>query len=101
MLGWNGAPDRVSRLGLVVLFVLNGAFNILWSLLFFKLRRPDWALIEVAGLWLSILAMILWLLHASLLASLLVVPYLLWVSFATVLNMAIIRLNRPFGRVRA
>ncbi|HEY3846054.1 MAG TPA: TspO/MBR family protein [Acetobacteraceae bacterium] len=71
--------------------------NILWSPLFFKLRRPDWALIEVPFLWLSILAPIVLLAPISRTASLLMTPYLVWVSFAAVLNLTIVQLNRPFG----
>jgi translocator protein len=81
----------------VVLFVVNGVLNLLWSPLFFKLRRPDWALVEVPFLWLSILVPIVAFARFSPFASLLLVPYLLWVSFAAVLNREIVRLNRPFG----
>jgi tryptophan-rich sensory protein len=65
--------------------------------MFFTLRRPDWSLIEVPFLWLSILAPIVLLAPISENASLLMVPYLLWVSFAAFLNLTIVRLNRPFG----
>ena len=70
-----------------------------WRLLFFKFQRPDWALGEVAALWLSILALIVGLAPLSARGSLALVPYLLWVSFAAVLNRTIVRLNQPFGRV--
>ena len=96
-LAWRSAPDRGSRVLIIVLFVLNGAANLLWSPLFFKLRRPDWALLEVPFLWLSILAPIVLLLPISRTASLLLVPYLAWVSFAAFLNLTIVRLNQPFG----
>jgi tryptophan-rich sensory protein len=65
--------------------------------LFFNRRRPDWALIEVPFLWLSILALILGLAEYSSMASWLLLPYLLWVSFAAILNFSIVRLNAPFG----
>ena len=48
---WRDAQDRVQREWVIVLFALNGFLNVLWSTLFFALRRPDWALIEVAFLW--------------------------------------------------
>jgi tryptophan-rich sensory protein len=95
--GWNHAPDTAARVWLVVLFVLNGGLNIAWSLLFFRWRRPDWALVEVVPLWLSILALILFLRPFAPVASWLFVPYLLWVSFASVLNRTIVTLNRPFA----
>ena len=45
---------------MIELFALNGFLNISWSILFFRFQRPNWALIEVVVLWLSILAMILY-----------------------------------------
>jgi translocator protein len=78
------------------LFVLNGVLNVLWSPLFFKLRRPDWALTEVPLLWLSILLPIVLLWPVSWIGSLLLLPYLAWVSFAAIPNLTIVRLNRPF-----
>ena len=81
---------------MVGLFALNGLLNVLWSLLFFRLQRPDFAIIEVAFLWLSValLIVVLWLYARR--ASLLLVPYLLWVSFAAFLNLTVVRLNEPF-----
>ena len=81
----------------VALFVANGLLNIVWSPLFFRSQRPDWALIEVPFLWLSILVPMVVLWPISQAASLLLLPYLLWVSFAAFLNLTIVRLNRPFG----
>ncbi len=94
---WRAAPNRDARLLIAVLFLLNGIANVLWSPLFFKLRRPDWALWEVPLLWLSVLVPIVLLFPISRPASLLLVPYLLWVSFAAYLNLTIVRLNQPFG----
>ena len=94
---WRNAQDRRSKMLVIGLFCANGVLNVLWSPLFFMLRRPDWALLEVPVLWLSILAPIVLLAPISGTASLLLVPYLVWVSFAAVLNLTIVRLNRPFG----
>ena len=82
-----------------ILFVLivNSILNIAWSGIFFKLKRPDWALVEVLLLWLSIVVLIVVLGQASRLAGLLMVPYLAWVSTAAFLNYRIVQLNRPFG----
>ena len=90
------SQDRDGRLLILGLFVLNGVLNVLWSPLFFKLRRPDWALAEVPLLWLSILLPIVLLWPVSWIGSLLLLPYLAWVSFAAILNLTIVRLNRPF-----
>jgi tryptophan-rich sensory protein len=76
-----------------VLFSANAILHLLWSPLFFKLRRPDWALIEMAVLWLSLVALVAGLAPISPFASLLILPYLLWVSFAMWLNWQIVRLN--------
>jgi tryptophan-rich sensory protein len=96
VVAWRNAPERSHREWIVALFALNGFLNVLWSLLFFRLQRPDWALIEVTFLWLSILALIVFLGRFSRTASLLLVPYLLWVSFAGFLNLTIVRINGPF-----
>lgn len=98
VLSWNGAADESTRQLLIVLYLVNGLFHFLWSPLFFTLKRPDWALVEVPFLWVSVLALCIMLRDYSVLASWLVVPYLVWVSFAACLNWKIVRLNRPFGR---
>jgi translocator protein len=95
-LAWRNAPNRGGRDGIIALFALNGFLNVLWSTLFFRLKRPDWALPEAALLWLSILLMIFALARYSRMSSALLLPYLAWVSFATVLNWSIVRLNAPF-----
>lgn len=94
---WRDAPDQAAREWLIGLFALNGFLNILWSLLFFKLRRPDWALFEVVLLWASIVLLIVVLGRYSRLGALLLVPYLIWVSFAAYLNLAVVKLNAPFS----
>ena len=83
-----------------VLFAINIVLHMLWSPLFFNLERPDWALIEVPFLWLSILALMIGLVPYSHLAPVLLAPYLAWVAFAAVLNLVIVRMNAPFGRSR-
>lgn len=97
VLAWNAAPDVAARRTVVLLFALNAAFHLLWSPLFFVAKRPDWALVEVAFLWASLVALVVGLWPISQTASLLILPYLLWVSFASVLNYMIVRLNHPFG----
>jgi tryptophan-rich sensory protein len=90
---WRSARSRAAREWSLALFALNGFFNIIWSLFFFRLQRPDWALLEVTLLWLSILMLIVFLWRQSKTASLLLVPYLVWVSFAAFLNLTIVQLN--------
>jgi tryptophan-rich sensory protein len=93
VLAWNAASGSAERTTVVVLFSANAVLHLLWSPLFFKLRRPDLALLEVTLLWLSLVALVVGLASISSLASLLILPYLLWVSFATWLNWQIVRLN--------
>ena len=93
---WRAAPDRASRDWLLALFALNGFLNVLWSLLYFRLRRPDWALMEVCFLGLSVVLLMLVLGRYARKASALLVPYLLWIVFAGLLNWATVRLNGPF-----
>lgn len=95
-IGWIAMADWRDREWLIGLFALNGFLNILWSLLFFRLHRPDWALIEVVGLWLSVAALIVFVWRRSMTGAVLLVPYLLWATFAGYLNMTIVRLNGPF-----
>lgn len=74
----------------------NAALNVLWSVLFFALRRPDWALAEVGLLWLSIALLVALAWPADRRAALLLLPYLVWVAFAATLNAAVVQLNGPF-----
>lgn len=67
---WRRAPSQRAAEALVGLFAFNGFLNLLWSLLFFKMHRPDWAL--------------------------LLLPYLIWVAIAAALNYQVVTLNRPF-----
>ena len=97
VIAWSAAPDRATQTRVIVLFATNAVFHALWSPLFFRARRPDLALIEVVFLWASLVALVVGLWPISHQASLLIVPYLAWVSFAAWLNSAIVRLNRPFA----
>lgn len=94
---WRRERNRDERLRTLVAFALNAFLNTFWSLLFFRLHRPDWALYEVGFLWASIAVLIARLRRGSVTAAWLVAPYLAWVSFAAVLNFTIVSLNGPFG----
>ena len=95
-LAWNTTRSPAQRRELIGVFAANAALNIGWSLLFFRFRRPDWALAEVAGLWLSVLLALLAAGRIKPVAGWMLAPYLAWVSFASILNTAIVRLNAPF-----
>jgi len=86
----DGSVWRASR----VLFGTQLALNALWSYVFFGRRAPGWALLEILFLWVAITATMLAFFKISRTAALLLLPYLLWSSFAVVLNHSIWRLNR-------
>jgi benzodiazapine receptor len=90
---WRATPNRSASELLIGLFSLNGFFNTMWTVLFFQLRRPDWAMIELVLFWLSIVALIVVFGRYSRNAALLLMPYLIWVTIAGVLNWQIIQLN--------
>ncbi|SFL27182.1 TspO/MBR family protein [Methylobacterium pseudosasicola] len=96
VIAWNGDPDPAARTRLLAAYAVNGGLNIAWSVLFFRFRRPDWALAEVAALWLSIAVLVLVTVRVSTAAGLMNLPYLAWVSVAACLNLRIVRLNAPF-----
>lgn len=58
VLAWTNASTGTEQLRVILLFGINMIFHMLWSPLFFNLRRPDWALVEIPFLWLSIVALI-------------------------------------------
>jgi tryptophan-rich sensory protein len=97
VLYWRNQPRREGRLQVLAAFALNAFLNTFWSLLFFRLKRPDLALYEVGFLWLSIVLLIALLRRGSRTAAWLLVPYLIWVSFASYLNWTIVQMNAPFS----
>lgn len=85
--GFDGATAALG------MFLVQLALNLAWSGIFFGLREPGWAMLEILALWGAIVVtMVLFFRHSSV-AGWLMAPYLLWVSFAAVLNAAIWRLN--------
>lgn len=77
----------------VGLFYLQLALNTLWSIIFFGLQLPCLAFIEIVLLWFAIFATIRAFYPVSRLAAYLLIPYLAWVSFASLLNLSISLLN--------
>lgn len=74
-------------------FGFHLVLNVLWSVLFFGLQQPGWAFLEIVALWLSIVVSIVLFYPHSKLAAGLLVPYFLWVTFASFLNFTIWSLN--------
>ncbi len=76
------------------LFFVSLGLNALWSVLFFGLHRPGWALGEVLLLWVCLVTLLVRFRRLDEIAGWLWAPYVAWVSFATALNAAIVWLNR-------
>jgi tryptophan-rich sensory protein len=100
-IAWVGAKHLTSDASILgrlnILFWLNAFLNLLWSILYFRFQRPDWSLYESVFLWLSVLAILLTIRKISTKYSLYMLPYLVWVSIAIVLNWDTVRMNGPFA----
>lgn len=77
----------------IIIFGIQLVLNIFWSIIFFGLKSPGFAFWEMIILWLAILATIISFYKISKTAGLLLVPYILWVSFALILNLFLWQLN--------
>lgn len=89
---WRSAKSAFQRMGMDLYFT-QLALNFTWSFVFFAFQSPGWALINIVLLWIFILYMIIYFIRTKPVAGYLQIPYLLWVSFATLLNGAIWWLN--------
>jgi translocator protein len=85
--------DRKQAMQAYTVFGVQLFLNVLWSLLFFGLRSPASALVEIIILWAAIALNIYYFQKISKAAALLLVPYILWVTFAAVLNLSFVLLN--------
>ena len=89
---WRSGADVAVALGL---FALQLALNVAWSVVFFGRRSASGAFVVIVGLWLAIAATLIAFASIDPVAGALFVPYLGWVTFASVLTRAIARLNPP------
>lgn len=80
-----GIKTKKSKVALTI-FAIQLFLNILWSLFFFGLRLPLLAFVEILVLWIFILLSVIHFYRISKIASYLLIPYILWVSFAAILN---------------
>lgn len=90
---WKAGATARTRAALAV-FAVQLVLNTAWSWLFFGLERPDLALLCIVLLWAAIVATITAFWRVRPLAGGLLLPYLIWVTFAAALNFQIWRLNR-------
>jgi tryptophan-rich sensory protein len=77
----------------LIIFAVQLGLNILWSAIFFGLKNPLWGFVEIVALWLAILLTIIYFYRVSKPAGLILVPYILWVTVASALNLFVILLN--------
>ena len=88
------APPSGRRTRALAAFLLQLLFNFFWSIIFFNMQAYLFAFVWIILLWASVLATIIQYRKISTLAAALQVPYLLWITFAAYLNLAIFVLNR-------
>lgn len=88
---WNSGKPKV--LLPVLFFAVHLAVNVYWSIAFFANQNPQMALAVIAVLWIMIVVMMVWFWRYSRTATYLLVPYLLWVSYASTLNLGVVLLN--------
>jgi tryptophan-rich sensory protein len=90
---WEKGGKKAEAKKALTFFGLQLIFNSAWSIIFFTLQNPFWALVEIIFLWALILLTIILFYKLSRPAAYLMIPYILWVSFAVYLNYSIFVLN--------
>jgi tryptophan-rich sensory protein len=90
--GWSGAAPAIT------IFLIQLALNAAWSAIFFGMRAPGLALIEIIFLWAAVLACIILFWRISIFSAALLLPYLAWITYTTYLNAGIWRLNSAYSR---
>jgi tryptophan-rich sensory protein len=89
---WRSPPGDARNYALAI-FAIQLVLNFGWSFIFFHFKQVGWAFFEIILVWISVLAMIIIFHRINKTAAFLQVPYLLWVSFASVLNGSVWWLN--------
>ena len=89
---WKQPSDKKRNTAMIVFFI-QLFLNFCWTFLFFYFKELGYALIEIIALWISILLMIFTFYKVKPVAAYINIPYILWVSFATILNAAYYFLN--------
>ena len=84
-----------------ILFWIQLVFNALWSIIFFGMKSKGGGVITIVVLWLLILATVITSFRVSGWAGALLIPYILWVSIASYLNIGVWALNKPAKRMTA
>ena len=90
---WKSEKAEPEKRQALTLYGIQLVLNFFWSIIFFYLEQPGWAFVEIIFLWIFILLTILSFRKISIAAAWLLVPYICWVSFASLLNFYIWKLN--------
>ena len=90
---WKSDVNEQLKRSAITLFAIQLVLNFFWSFIFFNQHQPGWALVEIIVMWVFILLTIFSFAPISKTAAWLLVPYISWVSFATILNYTIWKLN--------
>lgn len=85
--GWINSRNKKQRKTVAFAFGINLILNLLWSILYFGLRQPFWAFVDIILIWISIIYMIAVTWKIDKKSAVMLIPYLLWVNFAAVLNL--------------
>lgn len=90
---WN-TPQTAFRQKTLTVFGIQLFFNFWWSIIFFSFHQLFFSVVDILIIWVLIIYMITLFKKINVLAAYLQIPYLIWVTFATVLNISICYLNR-------
>ena len=90
---WKSEAVNAVKQTAVILFAAQLLVNFLWSLIFFYLKQPGWAMLDIILMWILIVATIFSFGKISSTAAWLMLPYICWVSFAMILNFYLWKLN--------
>lgn len=83
---WKSEADKALKQASLILFAVQLVVNFLWSFIFFYAKQPGWAFADIIVMWLAILFTIALFEKISSTAAWLLVPYIFWISFASLLN---------------
>ncbi|MCX6720609.1 MAG: tryptophan-rich sensory protein [Candidatus Staskawiczbacteria bacterium] len=95
---WNKLSQKLfdgqwQKANIIIIFIIQLVLNVLWSYIFFGAHSPAWAFFELLMLWVAIVYTIVNFYRVSKIAAWLLLPYILWVSLAGVLNLSIWLIN--------
>ena len=91
---WKSNNNEALKKRAMILFFVQLVLNFFWSFIFFDQQQPGWALVEIIAMGVAILLTIFAFAKVNKIAAWLLVPYISWVSFASILNYTIWQLNK-------